>query len=88
MAQDCALELMQLRTRLDPQLVDQHPACLAVHGECVDLAPGSVQREHQLAAQALTHRMRGDERLQLSDEVGVTAERKLGLDPVFERRHA
>ena len=29
--------------------------------------------------------MLGDERLELADELGVTAEREIGLDPLLER---
>jgi hypothetical protein len=31
--------------------------------------------------------MLGDERAQLPDQFGVTAEREIGLDPIFDRRH-
>ena len=50
------------------------------------LAVGAVEGEHELAAEALPQRVAGDERLQLADELGVAAEREVGLDPLFERR--
>ena len=37
-------------------------------------------------AEPLAQRVPGDERLQLADELGVAAEREVGLDPLFERR--
>ena len=55
-----------------------------VGGERVRLAPGAIEREHQLAAKALAQRLRGDQRLELADEVGVAPERELGLDPLLE----
>ena len=48
--------------------------------------PDAVEREHQLRAQPLTMRVLGDQRLELADEVGVAAEREVGLDPLLERR--
>jgi hypothetical protein len=52
--------------------------------ERLGLAARAVEGEHQLAAEALAEWMVGDERLELSDEVGVTTEREVGLDQVFE----
>ena len=46
----------------------------------------AIEREHQLAAQALPKRVLRDERLQLADELLVAAKREIGVDTVGERR--
>ena len=56
-----------------------------VLGERVRLAPGPVQRQHELAAQPLAQRMAGHERVQLGDQRAVAAELKLGVDAVLDR---
>ena len=69
-----------------PKLVDERLPRRAVGLERLGLPPGAVEREHQLAAQALAQRVLGDERLELGHERRVPAERELGLDPLLERR--
>src|SRR5262249_57037155 len=51
--EDRALELAQRVAGLDPELLHERPARALVDGERVGLSPGAVQREHQLATQAL-----------------------------------
>ena len=46
---------------------------------------GAIQREHQLAVQALAERMRHDQRLQLADELAVPAGVEVGVDRQLER---
>src|SRR5439155_11586635 len=48
--EDRALELLQLPARLDPELVHERLARLAVEVECFGLTAGAVQRQHQLSA--------------------------------------
>ena len=48
--------------------------------ERLGLAAAAVQREHQLAAQVLAQRVLSHQRLELADELGVAAEREVGLD--------
>ena len=86
--EDRALELAQRLAGLDPQLLDQRAACALVHGERVGLAARAVEREHQLPAQPLAQRVLRDQPLELGDELRMTAEREVGVDPVFERRRA
>ena len=81
----CLLELPQLGARLDPELVERGPR-VAVRLQRLRLPARAVQREHQLAAQPLAMRMLRDQRLQLADELGVPAQRQVGLDPLLERR--
>ena len=55
--EDRLLEPSQLRARLEPHLVGEQAGTLAVGRECVDVAPGSVEREHELRAEALVQGM-------------------------------
>ena len=72
MLEDPALERAEIRRRLEPELVERR-ARVAVGVERVCLAAGAVQGEDQLAAEPLTMRVCGDERLELADEGGVPA---------------
>ena len=83
--EDRALEATQLLARLQPELVDEQAASLLVCRERVRLAPGPVQRQHQLAAQALAQRVLPDEPLELGHELGVPAELEIGVDPLLQR---
>ena len=58
----------------------------AVGLQRVRLAAVAVEREHELAAQPLAHRMLAHERLQLSDHARMVAERQLRLDAQLDRR--
>ena len=73
LTQDRLLELAKILRRLDPQLVDEHASGLPVGSEGLRLAAGAVEGEHELPPQALAQRMLGHERLELADEVRVTA---------------
>lgn len=79
------LELLQRGTRFEPELLGEEAPSLAIHRECLRLPAGAVEGDDQLAAQALAQRMRGDEPLELADEVVVFAEREVGVDPILER---
>ena len=59
-------------------------SCRPVDGERVSLAPGAVEREHELTAKALAQRLGADQGLELSDELRVAPEREVGLDPLLE----
>ena len=82
--QDRALQLLQGRARLDPELVDEQPARLLVHLQRLRLTAGAVESEHQLPAQALAQGMRGDERPHLSNELCTASGREVGLDSLLE----
>ena len=86
LAEDRLLELAQRGARLDPELLDEHAARLLVRLERLGLPAAAVEREHQLAAEPLAERVLGDQRLELGDEVGVGAERELGVDQILQRR--
>ena len=85
LAQDPALELAHPRRGLEPQLLRQRGAVLAVAGQRVGLPARPIEREHQLAAQALAQRMAAREPLELPDELVVAPEREVGIDAVLER---
>ena len=86
LAQDLALELLELRARLEAELLEERAAGVLVGGERVCLPAGAVEREHQLRAQALAVGLLGDEPLQLGDELLVAATGEVALDPLLERR--
>ena len=86
--QDRGLEPLQRRRRLDSELVDEAAARLLVELERLGLPPRAVERDHELAAQALPQRMLGDERLELSDEVGSPPQGEPGLEALLEGRQA
>ena len=85
LCQHRGLEPLQLRARLEPQVVHQHAPGAAERVERVGLAAGAVQRQHQVCVQLLAIRVLGDQRLELGDRSGVLAEREVQLQPVLER---
>ena len=84
LAEDRGLELAELRAGIDAELLDEGLARGAVGGERVRLAARAVEREHELRARALAQRLGLDERLELGDELGVTAEREVGVDALLD----
>ena len=80
------MQLLELGARLDPELVDENAAGVVVDLECFRLPPRSVEREHQLTAQPLAKRVFVGERLELADQIAVSASLELRVDPVLERR--
>ena len=73
LAQDRAVQLLQVATRLDSELVDENPAALAVRLQRLRLPPGAIEGEHVLAAQPLAHRILLDEALELADQLRMDA---------------
>ena len=82
---DRSLQLLKRRARVDPQLVDESPARFLVGVQGLCLPTRLVQRGHQTPPQALAERVLRDERLELSDELGVAPECKVGVDPELHR---
>ena len=78
------LELLQLRSGVEPELVGQLRPDPLVRRQRVGLAPRPVQRGDQQLPQAFLERVRRDGRFQLADHVADVAEpqprRELGLD--------
>ena len=86
--EDRLLESLQRLARLDPQLVHEHAPCPLVCVQGLRLSAGPVKREHQLSAKPLAQGVVSDQGFELGDEVVVTAERKVGFDPLLECRQA
>ena len=84
LAEDRGLELAELRAGVDAELLDEGLARGAVGGERVGLPAGAVEREHELRARPLAQRLGLDERLELGDELGVAAQREVGLDALLD----
>ena len=85
LGEDRALEALELRARLQPELAREQPAAVAVGLKRVRLPPTAVQREHPLAPEALAQRVGGHERAELADDFAMASETEQGLDPVLCR---
>ena len=88
MAQDRLLELLELRPRLEPELGDQRLPRVGVRIERFGLAAATVERKHELSAQAFPKRLCADERRQLADELRMPSAGEIGVDPRLECRKA
>ena len=69
MGEDRALQVPQLNPRLETELTVQELPSLAVDLQCLRLAAGAVEREHQEPAQPLAVRVLADKRLELGHEL-------------------
>ncbi len=83
LVQDRAFQLPQWLAWFDAELLGQRPPRLLVGGQRVCLPPAPVQRNHQLLVQPLAQRVGGYQGLQFADDMRVTPQREIGLDPVF-----
>ena len=81
---DLALQLPQLRPRLEAELVQEKRSSSLIRIEGVCLATRAVERKHQLRAQSLPERMLGHERFELRDERGMTALGEVSVEPLLE----
>ena len=79
-----ALELPQLLTRLEAELVGEQRARLAVDLEGVAPPSGSVEREHQLGPQPLAERVLGHEGLELGNDLARKASAEICFEPVLQ----
>jgi hypothetical protein len=87
-AQDGREQLLKGTTRLDAELLDQDTARLVVGVQRLSLPRRAIEGEHELPAQALPERMLRDERLQLTDQVGVSTELEVRGNSFLERNGA
>ena len=85
---DRELQLAQRRVRLDPELAGEDAAQILGDGEGLGVAPGAVEREHELAVQRLAQRVVGRERGELRDKLAVAAGAQIEVDARLERREA
>ena len=88
MGQDRALQLLQLRPRFEPELIDENATRLLVGGERIRLPARAVQGEHQLGPKPLPQRVFPDKPLQLRHELAVLAEPESTIDPADHGVHA
>jgi hypothetical protein len=85
MAQHRLLQLSQLLSRFQPQLIGKLLARAPVRSERVCLAFAAVEREDEVAPETLSKRMLGDEALEFTDKLGMEPKLELCLDSPFER---
>jgi hypothetical protein len=88
LVEDGVLEALQTWARLDPELRDQPFPRRAVRLERLRLPAGAVQRDHQLAAQALSVGVLSGQRLQFADDGGMSAQSERRLDPLLDGEEA
>ena len=88
MSEDRLFQAPQRLARLEPQLLDERPSSVLVDVERLRLTAATVEGEHELPAETLLQWVLSDERLELPDEVGVPAERQVGVDPLDQRIQA
>src|SRR5262249_40299668 len=82
--EDRALELLELDTRLQTELVVEEGPGPPVDVEALRLPPRPIEGEHQLCAKALAVGVLDDQRLELGNERRLPTEAELGLDPLLE----
>ena len=86
LCQDGALESLELRPGLEPELPGEQAPAVTVGLERLALSTAAVEGQHRLPAQALPQRVRGDEGVELPADLAVTAEAEQRLEPVLRRR--
>ena len=86
MAQDRLLQGLELRARLDAELVDERQPRPPVGLERVRLTAGAIERQHQVLAERLPVRMLLDERLEHRHERDMAPERQLDEDQILLHR--
>ena len=86
--QDRRLELLQLTSGFDAELLDQGPAGGAVGVQRLGLSSGAVEGEHELRSRSFAQRLLGDKALELADHLGVPSPLEVSLDAVLESGEA
>ena len=84
MAQDPALQLLELRAGIDSELLHEQLAGRPASGERVGLPPRAVERECVLRANVLPVRLGRDQPLELGHELVVAAKLELGVVEEFD----
>jgi hypothetical protein len=82
--QDSTLQLLESGPRLDPELLRQSAAAGLEGREGLGLATRPVEREHQLAEQALAEGMLPMQGLELRDQLAAVADREIRLEAFLE----
>ena len=73
-AQNRGFQLLKRAAGFDPKLVDHRSPADPIALQSVRLAAHAVQREHQLAAEPLAHRVLAHQPLELGNELAVTTQ--------------
>src|SRR5439155_17775435 len=85
LVEDATLQLLELPAGLETQLrVEGLPGAL-IDVERVARTSGAIQREHELAVEALVERVLGDQPFELGNELDVASLREVRLDSVLSR---
>jgi len=85
LVEDPALEVLELRAGLEPELPVEQGAGVAVEIKRLGLPSGAVEREHQLTARTFPQRLLVDQLLELRPDPNLLPEREPGVDPVGRR---
>jgi hypothetical protein len=80
------VQVAQFAAGFDAELVDERPSDRLVGRERLGLTAAAVQAQHHRAMNTLAEWMLGGERLELANDLGMTAGGKIGVDPLFDRR--
>jgi hypothetical protein len=83
--QDLALQLLQLGSGLDPQLLAPAASRVLVGAQRLGLAAGAVERQHEQAPSPLPVGVVGDECLEFAHHLGVIAGSERRFDPILRR---
>ena len=79
--EDGPLQLLERRARIYPELVHECPTRILVGVQRLRLPARPVERGHHRPPQALAKRVLDDQCLELSNQLVVAPERKVGVDP-------
>jgi hypothetical protein len=85
MRQNRALKVLELAAWLQPELVDHRLTDASVALEGIGLPTAPIKREHKLTLESFSVGMLPAEHVELTDQLGVAAEREIGVDPALER---
>ena len=88
LVEDPSLELLQLRRGIEAQFLRQVRSRLLVRAKSFRLTTRAVQREHVLPTEALVDGKLLAQHLELCDQLGVSSERELSLDPQLDGAEA
>jgi hypothetical protein len=88
LAKDRRLQVAELRSGLDSELLDERAPGPVVRRQRIRLTPRAVQGKHQVAPQALAERVEGEDAFELVHELRRPADLEVGVDSQFERVEA
>ena len=79
--------MLEPGVRIHSEFLGQQMADIVVSSYRVALAAAPAKRTHELILEQLTQRIPGAERVQLSEDLGMTAQGEIGLDPILKNTH-